>query len=508
MSPGDHAKPTNEAAADPAPGSTAGDKPRFTWLDSLRAYRQPRVIAMIFLGFSAGLPFYLVFQTLTAWLRQEGIARSTIGMLSWVGLAYSFKFIWSPIVDRVPVPFLTRIFGKRRSWMLLAQAGIAICIFNLSLSEPAQGVLSIAVWAVLLAFCAATQDIALDAWRVESAPVSMQGAMAAGYQIGYRIALITASAGVLTIAGNLGWDTAAGYELGYRIVMWTATVTGVISIPQSVGWHIGYAAMALLVAVGIVTTLLVPEPHPRGRKHAGEDEERVNDWLYRNPHLSQQQRTVGAWVIGAVVCPFLDYFRRYGLLLGLVLFAFAATYRLTEYTMGPMANPFYIDHGYSLTEIARVVKVYGLTASLLGVVIAGMLIARIGLVRSLIAGSVLIMLSNVGFSLLATTTTPTLFGLGFVNIIDNLAQALHGTALIAFLSSLTSPKYTATQYALLSSLYTMPGKLFFEGTSGFVVEAIGYPQFFLYTASLSLPALAILAWLVWRRKFNPEDERA
>jgi PAT family beta-lactamase induction signal transducer AmpG len=505
LSPGDHAKPANAVAAEPATAS--GGKPRATWLDSLRAYRQPRVIAMIFLGFSAGLPFYLVFQTLTAWLRQEGIARSTIGMLSWVGLAYSFKFIWSPIVDRVPLPFLTRIFGKRRSWMLLAQAGIAVCIFNLSLSQPSHGVLSIAIWAVLLAFCAATQDIAMDAWRVESAPVSMQGAMAAGYQIGYRIALITASAGVLTIAGMLGWNTVAGYQLGYRIVMLMADF-GVLMIPVSVGWHVGYAVMALLVGVGIVTTLLVQEPHPRQRAHAGEDEERVQDWLMRNPHLSQRQRSIGAWVIAAVVCPFLDYFRRYGLLLGLMLFAFAATYRLTEYTMGPMANPFYIDHGYALTEIARVVKVYGLTASLLGVVIAGILIARIGLVRSLIAGSVMIMLSNVGFSLLATTTTPTLFGLGFVNIIDNLAQALHGTALIAFLSSLTSPKYTATQYALLSSLYTMPGKLFFEGTSGFVVEAIGYPSFFLYTAALSLPALAILAWLVWGRKFNPEDERA
>jgi MFS transporter, PAT family, beta-lactamase induction signal transducer AmpG len=452
-------------------GTETGHARRATWRDSLLAYRQPRVIAMMFLGFSAGLPFYLVFQTLSAWLRQEGIERSTIGMLSWVGLAYSFKFVWSPIVDRVPLPILTRVFGKRRSWMLLAQAGIAVCIFNMSLSEPSQGVLNIAVWALLLAFCAATQDISLDAWRVESAPLQMQGAMAAGYQIGYRIALITASAGVFKIT-------------------------------ESFGWHVGYGTMAVLVSVGVITTLLVPEPHPRARAHSGEDEERVRNWLYHNPHLSPRQRAAGAWFIGAVVCPFLDYFRRYGLLLGLLLFGFAATYRLTEYTMGPMANPFYIDHGYSLGEIARVVKIYGLSASLLGVVIAGMLIVKIGLVRSLILGSLLIMLSNISFSLLATTTTPTLFGLGLANIIDNLAQALHGTALIAFLSSLTSPKYTATQYALLSSLYTMPGKLFFEGTSGFVVEAIDYPLFFIYTASLSLPALAILWWLVRRRIFD------
>jgi PAT family beta-lactamase induction signal transducer AmpG len=474
LSPGEHAKPADSKDSAAAPAADAADKPHATWRDSLLAYRQPRVIAMMFLGFSSGLPFYLVFQTLSAWLRGEGIARSTIGMLSWVGLAYSFKFIWAPIVDRVPLPILTRLFGKRRSWMLLAQIAIAICIFNMSLSDPKHGVLSIAIWALALAFSAATQDIAMDAWRVESAPLSLQGAMAAGYQIGYRIALITASAGVLTIADNFGW-------------------------------HAGYGTMVVLVGIGIVTTLIVSEPQPRARSLGGVDEERVRDWLNRNQHLSQRQRAAGAWIIGAVVCPFLDYFRRYGLLLGLVLFAFAASYRLTEYTMGPMANPFYIDHGYSLTEIARVVKVYGLTASLVGVVIAGMLIVKIGLVRSLILGSVMIMISNAGFSWLATTSTPppTLFGLGFVNLIDNLAQAMHGTALIAFLSSLTSSKYTATQYALLSSLYSMPGKLFFEGTSGFVVEAIGYPQFFLYTASLSLPALAILTWLVWVRKFDP-----
>ncbi len=454
-------------SAPPANGAPQG------WLQALAVYRQPRVLSMVLLGFSAGLPFFLVFSTLSAWLRQEGIARSTIGMLSWVGLAYSFKFIWSPIVDRVPIPFLTRWLGRRRSWMLLAQAGIAVCIVNMSWAQPSAGVFSLAVWAVLLAFSAATQDIALDAWRVESAPVELQGAMAAGYQIGYRLALITTSAGALTIAANFGW-------------------------------HASYATMATLVSIGVITTLLVREPQASSRRVNFDSEARVIDWLNRNSHLGPRMRAAGKWFIGAVVCPFLDYFGRYGLTLGLVLFGFAATYRLTEYTMGPMANPFYIDHGYSLTEIARIVKVYGLATSLIGVVIAGVLIARFGLVRSLVIGSVLIMLSNLSFSLLATTTTPTLFGLGAANVIDNLAQAVHGTSLIAFMSSLTSPKYTATQYALFSSLYTMPGKLFFEGTSGFVVEAIDYPLFFVYTASLSLPALAILWWLIRRGVF---DER-
>jgi PAT family beta-lactamase induction signal transducer AmpG len=475
--PNDNASATPAVANGTEPRATAaqanGNGASRGWLQAISVYRQPRVLSMIFLGFSAGLPFYLVFQTLSAWLRQEGIERSTIGMLSWVGLAYTFKFVWSPIVDRVPLPFLTRWLGRRRSWMLLAQAGIATCIVNMSWASPSAGVFSLAVWALLLAFSAATQDIALDAWRVESAPVDLQGAMAAGYQIGYRIALITASAGAFTVAAKFGW-------------------------------HISYATMAALVSIGVITTLLVKEPQASSHRTNFDSEARVIEWLNRNAHLGPRMRAAGAWFTGAVVCPFLDYFTRYGLKLGLVLFGFAATYRLTEYTMGPMANPFYIDHGYSLTEIARVVKLYGLGASLIGVVIAGALIARFGLVRSLIIGSVMIMTSNLGFSLLATTTTPTLFGLGAVNVVDNLAQALHGTALIAFMSSLTSPKYTATQYALFSSLYTMPGKLFFEGTSGFVVEAIDYPLFFVYTASLSLPALAILWWLIRRGTF---DER-
>lgn len=454
-----------------SPDTVASGETRRGWLQAMLVYRQPRVLSMVFLGFSAGLPFYLVFQTLSAWLRQEGIERSTIGMLSWVGLAYTFKFLWAPVVDRVAIPFLTRMLGRRRSWMLLAQAGIAVCILNMSWSDPSAGVLPLAVWALLLALSAATQDIAIDAWRIESASVDLQGAMAAGYQIGYRVALITASAGAFTVAENFGW-------------------------------HVSYATMAVLVGVGVVTTLLVREPEVNLRRFDVSSEERVVAWLDRNPHLSPRLRAVGAWFIGAVICPLIDFFSRYGLGLGLLIFAFMATYRLTEYTMGPMANPFYIDQGYTLTEIARVVKVYGLGASLIGVVLAGVLIARLGLVRSLIIGSVMIMISNLGFSLLASHGEPTLFGLGFVNIIDNLAQAIHGTSLIAFLSSLTSPKYTATQYALFSSLYTMPGKLFFEGTSGFVAEAIDYPLFFIYTAALSLPALVMLWWLVRRHVFN------
>jgi PAT family beta-lactamase induction signal transducer AmpG len=424
------------------------------------------MLTMLLLGFSAGLPFYLVFQTLSAWLRQAHIQRSTIGMLAWVGTVYSLKFLWAPIVDRVRLPLLTRTLGRRRSWMLLAQFGIATCLVNLSLCDPTLSVTRMALWALFLAFCAATQDIAIDAWRIESAAVAQQGAMAAAYQLGYRGALIVASAGAFVIAGHFGW-------------------------------HATYTTMAALVSIGVLTTLLAAEPTGAPRTAVDMREQRVADWLATRAHWPGPLRDAGAWFVGAVICPLLDFFARYGRTLAITALLFMGTYRLTEFTMGSMANSFYIDRGYTLGQIAAVVKLYGLAMSLVGVVVAGFVIAWLGLVRSLVIGSVMIMLSNIGFSLLARAAAPGLVELGLVNAFDNLAQAMHGTALIAFLSSLTSARYTATQYALFSSLYALPGKIL-EGSSGFVVDAVGYPWFFVYTASLSVPALLLL-WLLYRR---------
>jgi PAT family beta-lactamase induction signal transducer AmpG len=431
---------------------------------------------MLLLGFSAGLPFFLVFQSLSAWLRQEGIVRSTIGMLSWVGLAYSLKFAWAPIVDRMPLPILTRVFGRRRSWMLFAQAGIAFGLFNLSLSNPAVAVMPIALWALFVAFCAATQDIAIDAWRIESAAVEQQGAMAAAYQIGYRIALITGSAGAFAIADKLGWK-------------------------------MSYTVMAVLVGVGVITTLLSKEPQVRVERQSVDREERVITWLETKAHWPASLRTAGSWFIAAVVCPLTDFFGRYGLAMGVLLVMFMGSYRLTDFTMGSMTNSFYVDHGYTLTQIAAIVKFYGLMMSLVGVVVAGIVIMKFGILRSLVIGSVMIMMSNIGFSFLATTDAPTLLGLGLVNAFDNLAQAMHGTALVTFLSGLTSPKYTATQYALFSSLYALPGKIL-EGFSGFVVDAVGYQLFFLYTASLSIPALLLLFFIAGRGAIKSPAQQA
>jgi PAT family beta-lactamase induction signal transducer AmpG len=425
-----------------------------------RLYLQPRVLCMLLLGFSSGLPFYPLFQTLSAWLRQAGIQRSTIGMLAWVGIAYSIKFLWAPLIDRGRVPFVHRVLGQRRGWMLLAQAGIALGLFRLSLSDPAAGVRPIASWALFVAVCAATQDIAIDAWRIESAAVSQQGAMAAAYQVGYRLALIVGSAGAFVLA-------------------------------QRGGWHFSYMVLAALVGVGVLTTLAIAEPAAAAGAATLEREARVVDWLETRAHWPEALRSAGAWFIGAVICPLVDFFARYPAAVGGLVLAFMCVYRLTEFAMGSMANSFYIDHGYTLVQIATVVKGYGLPASLLGVVLGGALVARAGLASALMTGSVLIMASNIGFSLLARTHAPLLLALGLVNGLDNIAQGVHGIALIAFLSSLTSARYTATQYALFSSLYALLGKIL-EGYSGRVVDAIGYPVFFLYTSSLSIPGLVLL----------------
>jgi PAT family beta-lactamase induction signal transducer AmpG len=458
-----------------------------SWGQAFAVYIERPVLSMLFLGFSAGLPFYLVFSTLSAWLRTAHIERATIGMLAWVGLMYSFKWIWAPVVDRAALPVLDKLLGRRRSWMLVAQAGLMLCLGNLALSDPTEGVTRIALFALGVAFFSATQDIAIDAWRIESATADKQGAMAAAYQIGYRTALMVASAGALIIAG----------ESGFRA---------------------SYLTMAGLVGIGMATTLLIREPVREISQAAEQREHRVIDWLAKRAHWPQWAQRSGAWFMGAAVAPIVDFFGRYGLTLGLMIFAFISTYRLTDYVMGTMTNTFYIDMGFSLTEIGVVAKFFGWPSTLVGAVLGGVIVAKIGRIRGLLLGSVLIIISNIFYATYGTYAchlplecaqsgifdfwpshvdargSATNLGLSFIVGFDNLALGVHGTSLIAFMSSLTSAKYTATQYAVLSSLYALPGKLLM-GTSGFMVDALGYGDFFLYTALLSIPGLLLLLWL-------------
>ena len=354
--------------------------------------------------------------------------------------------------------------------MLVSQVAIIIGLWLIAGSNPAENLGLVAVFAVCIGFSSATQDIVIDAWRIEAVPPPMQGVMAAAYQLGYRIAIMVGSAGALWIAAEKGWMAS-------------------------------YTAMAAMVGVGVVTTLLIPEPRPKVAAQSIDQERRVVEWLERKAHWPDALQQLGAWFVGAVVCPFVDFFTRYGTRLAILMLAFIASYRLTDFTMGVMANPFYLDVGYTLKEIAAVAKGFGVVMSILGTLIGGVAVARLGTVRSLALGSVLVIGSNLLFMTLAWQASPSLGGLAMVVSADNLAMGVAGTALIAYLSGLTSASYTATQYALVSSMYALPGKLLM-GTSGFVVDAIGYPWFFVYTSALGLPALVMLYFLVQQTRRN------
>lgn len=434
------------------------------WWEALATYKHPPVLAMLFLGFSAGLPFLLVFSTLSAWLALEDVSRTTIGLFSWVGITYSIKIFWAPVVDRLPLPILTRVFGRRRSWMLLAQLGIGAGLFGLAISDPHASLEQVALLALLVAFSSATQDIAVDAWRIEAAPLPLQGAMAAAYQLGYRVALIVAGAGALILA-----------DVG--------------------GWSMAYLVMCACAGVGVLTTLVIWEPDSHSSHSAAMLETRAVDFMQRNAHWPQTLRNGVAWLIGAVVCPFLDFFNRNGVKLALLILAFIGLFRVTDITMGVMANPFYLDMGYTLTEIGAVAKLYGVAMSMLAVLIGGVVVFRYGALPILLVSGVLVIFTNLGFAVLAHFDHPGISGLIMVISADNFSAGLAGTAFIAYLSGLTNTAYTATQYALFSSLFTLPGKIM-AGGSGWVVDHFGYTTFFLYTSALGLPALALLLLLM------------
>jgi PAT family beta-lactamase induction signal transducer AmpG len=440
---------------------TVEAEPRPGWLEAARVYRRPRVVAMLFLGFSAGLPFLLVFSTLSAWLADADVTRSLIGFFSWVGITYSIKVIWAPVIDRLPLPLLTPAFGRRRAWMLAAQCGIAAGLLAMSATDPVTETVQLALLALWVAFSAATQDIVIDAYRIEAVDKRLQGAMAATYILGYRIALLAAGAGAFYVAEFNGWPSA-------------------------------YVIMALLMLIGIVTTLLIREPQPRVAVESKRQERRVAEFLERSAHLPRRYREAVAWVIGAVVCPLTDFFTRNGKL-ALWILALVGVYRLSDITMGVMANPFYLDHGFSKLEIANVSKIFGFFMSIGGALIGGLLVARYGIMKPLLLGGVLVAVTNLLFAWLAVSEPDLLF-LACVISADNLSGGLAGAAFIAYLSSLTSTAYTATQYALFSSLMTLPAK-FLGGFSGVVVDVQGYPSFFLYASLIGVPAVVLVVFL-------------
>ena len=432
----------------PTPAQHTASPARRSWADTFKVYAEPASLRMLALGFSAGLPLLLVLGTLSFWLREAGINRTTIGYLSWVALAYAFKWVWSPLVDRMPLPVLTRALGRRRSWLLLSQTLIVGGLVGMAFSDPLRALDPIVWCALAVAFGSATQDIALDAFRIESADTERQAALAATYQTGYRLAMIWAGAGALWVAARAQGE-ATGYMQG--------------------AWQMAYLVMAASMLVGVITVLCSKEP---------------------NPKPLQSAKSVGEWLKVALVAPFADFIQRYRWQAALVL-ALIAVYRISDVVMGIMANPFYVDMGFSKDEVAAVTKVFGVIMTLLGAFIGGVMAMRWGVMRVLMLGAVLSAASNLLFAWLSTRGHD-VTGLTLVVSADNLAGGIASAAFIAYLSSLTNVQYSATQYALFSSMMLLAPK-WLAGFSGQFVDAYGYETFFITTACMGVPVLLLVA---------------
>ena len=416
------------------------------WVKILSHLKNKKLLTMFLLGFSAGLPLLLVFTTLSAWLRDENIVRSTIGFFGWVTIFYGLKFLWAPLIDSIKLPLIHNILGKRRSWLLLTQISIGIFLYLLATISPnSESLITFAVCALFVSFFSASQDIVVDAYRIEIAPVKSQGILTAGYQFGYRVAILVSGAGALYIA-------------------------------DSYTWEISYKVMSSLMLVGIITTLMSSEPSEHKFK------------VDKSDNL----------IVAVFWAPIREFFSRYKN--AILILIFIGVYRLSDLSMAVMANPFYLDIGFTLSQIATVTKVFGIVMTLIGAFFGGIIVLRYGVKQPLFYGSIMIALTTLMFVI------QSIFG-NNINLfvltiaLDNFTGGFAGTVFIAYLSSLTDPKYTATQYALFSSLMLVPGK-FLSGFSGLIVDNFGYSELFLISASLGIPAIIISYYL------NTKDFRA
>jgi MFS transporter, PAT family, beta-lactamase induction signal transducer AmpG len=421
-----------------------------SWLRSLRVYRDPRILAIFCMGFSSGLPILLVFGTLSFWLREAGVSRTEIGLFVLVGISYSFKFVWSPFIDRLPIPFLTRRLGRRRSWALVIQVPLAAAIFALGSTDPATALGATALCAVIVAFLSASQDIVIDAYRIELLTPEEQGAGAAATQWGYRLGTLAASTGAFNAA-----------EWG--------------------GWHFSYTVMAGLMLIGIVSVLMTREPViPEGTlplQREGSAATRIGDWIRQS-----------------IIEPFADFMHRRG---WLVILIFIVLYKLGEAMAGTMANTLYQELGFSKADVGNIGKLVGLAATLAGVATGCAAVARLGIVRALLVGGVLQMLANLLYV--------ALLGAGQSNLMlaasifgENFTGGMASAAFVAYLSSLCNVAFTATQYALFSSLAAVPAR-FLSAPSGWLVDHISWTPFFLVATAICVPSLLLLVWMERRR---------
>lgn len=427
--------------------------------DVFRSLGKPKVAVMLALGFSSGLPFLLTAGTFGYWLRDEGTTLKAIGFLSWVGFAYSFKFLWAPLIDKLDAPILGKMLGRRRGWMLLAQMIVAFGLVAMALITPAGGLLPMGAAALVVAFASATQDIVVDAWRIEAAETGEElGMLSSAYQLGYRIAIIVSDAVILLVANHMGWP-------------------------------ISYGFMALLMGIGLWATLTAFEPTRSEATIKAGAPAALPIWTPRG-------------FFDAVIGPFFDFFRTYAWV-GLLMLVFISLYRLPEFVMGPMATPLYVDLGLSKDVVAGVRTSFGLAGSLLGIAVGGLIVARVGPMKGLIVGGIMQGLAVGSFALLPLFPG-NLAVFSPVMMFDNFGVSIAGVALVTYMSTLTSVGYTATQYALLSSTYAIVGK-FLKGFSGAVVEGIqaqghslmeSYSIFFLGAGLIGVPSILLLLWLM------------
>lgn len=509
-----------------------------SWQQAMMAYLDCRALIMLFLGFSAGIPILLIFSSLSLWLREAGVDRSVVTMFSWAALGYSFKFIWAPLIDAVPLPVLTAKMGRRRAWMLMSQIGVVLAIVLMASINPAEPSLlsMMAMAAVLLGFSSATQDIVIDAYRIESAPLNMQSVLSAMYTAGYRLGMIVAGAGALYLADSFG-----STEAVYHYPAWRNT----------------YFIMAAVMGVGILTTLLIKEPlikEPLIKEPMLTTEpisEPINQERRQMGQTSDYVRLVAVFVLSVMafimvfklsgsllpkvdsplmgfllevvhlvlalglalvtgyalvqaklvdkqvafatwIEPVLDFFRRYGSQ-AMLLLALIGLYRISDIVAGVISNVFYQDMGFSKTDIATAVKLVGVVMVIVGGFLGGILAQKMRIMRAMMVGAILACVTNLLFVLL-TLHPGELVYMYVAVIFDNLAAGLASAVFIAFLSALTSIRFTAVQYAIFSSLMTLLPKVL-GGYSGAIVDNRGYLFFFIFTFAIGIPILGLIYWV-------------
>lgn len=505
------------------------DSEKRSWKETFDSWKNPKAIAMLFLGFSAGIPILLIFSTLSVWLREAGVARSAVTFFSWAALGYGFKFLWAPLIDMLPLPVLTKRLGRRRAWILMAQFMIIVSILWMASVNPAdnlQNLTFMAIAAVMLGFSSATQDIVIDAYRIESAEKELQALLASMYIAGYRIGMLAAGAGSLFIADLLGTDT-GHYDYS--------------------AWRMTYYAMAAVMSIGVVTTFVIREPQIV--KNFRQYDYKASDyggfialfllamaafalaffysgplfvWLDNHvPSVSLFTGNMGGFlhellrfalaVSAAIIvartivftgivdqnmvqqtywAPIKEFFSRYSLNSAILLLVLIGFYRVSDIVLGVVSNVFYVDMGFSKSVIAGVTKSFGLGMTLIGGFVGGVLTMRYGVNKILFLGALLSSLTNLLFMLLATLGS----NISMLTVVigaDNLSAGIATTAFVAFLSSLTNISFTAMQYAIFSSLMILLPKLI-GGYSGTMVSAFGYEKFFLITAIIGVPVLFLV----------------